>query len=69
MAKQRFSKPKEISVEVNGKTYTGTYRVEKGMITVTYLFSRISNHSDGTSGEVLAKSLLRKMAESGRLDR
>ena len=60
--------PYEISVEVNGKTYNGTYKVKKGVITVSSALSHSSTHLGGTPPEALAKILLREMAESGKLD-
>ena len=65
---KRYIKPEELTVEVNGKTYNGHYRVEKGVITVSTLYSSKSTQLGNSPAELIARILLREMAETGELD-
>ena len=66
MAKKHSAIPDEISVEVDGKTYTGSYVVEGGTITVTYGLRKQSTHAQGGPSDVhLARRLLRELVSGG----
>jgi len=47
-----------ITVEVNGTTYAGHYRVEGDVVTVTTTFWSKSTQAGGSSAEAVARMLL-----------
>ncbi|MFC0669448.1 hypothetical protein ACFSKY_06370 [Azotobacter chroococcum] len=56
---KQYNDPAErVSVEYNGKTYTATYRVEHGCITVSTLRGEKSTQLGGLTAKALAIELL-----------
>ena len=64
--KINYNNAKDISIEINGKTITGRYVVERGIITVIYGMTQKSTQLGNSSGypEHLARMLLRELAEN-----
>ena len=65
MAKRRGQSqqqpPMEVSLERNGKTYTGTYTVTSGIVTVEYDMRRKATQEGGTGAYRVARLLLSEM--------
>jgi hypothetical protein len=60
----------EITIEVDGRSVTGTYTVWAGVITVSTALGTKATQVDGSSGSSavlnwLAKRMLRKLAKEG----
>jgi len=60
----------EVSIEIDGQTFTGRYRVDgKGILTVTYGPYRKSTHHRGPdSPKPMARILLRELVAEARRD-
>ena len=56
----------QVLVEVGGKSYTGHYMVEKGMLTVSTLTGRKTTQLGGSTPASLARILLRELVEEER---
>ncbi len=56
----------EISVEVNGKIYKGTYEVRSKMIFVSSAYGSKTTQIGGMPQEALAKMLLREILRESR---
>lgn len=52
-----------VSIEYNSKTYTATYRVEHGCVTVSTLWGEKSTQLGGLTAEALAIDLLIELIE------
>lgn len=53
-----------VSVVIGGKTYTGSYYTERGMIIVTYGFRRTTTQLGGTPEGSLARLLLHELVRA-----
>jgi len=51
----------EVSITLRGTTYSGTYILTKGVLTVTYAGKSKSTQLGGMDAEMLAKQLLAEM--------
>ncbi|HWI05560.1 MAG TPA: hypothetical protein VNT52_17270 [Acidimicrobiales bacterium] len=60
----------EITVEIDGQTFSGSYEVARGIITVSTAYGRKSTQVGSTPPDTLARILLRELvqAEKGRKD-
>ena len=59
----------EVSVEIDGKTYTGTVTVSKGhLISVSTSFGTKSTLIGGSPPEAIAKMLLRELVKEEQKD-
>lgn len=65
MAKKKQPVSRPVSVEIDGKTYTGSYVVEGGTVTVTYGLRTMSTHSSGGPNDHVARGLLRDLVPGG----
>ncbi|GAC1498022.1 MAG: hypothetical protein NVS2B14_11900 [Chamaesiphon sp.] len=63
MSNRRQPNPhKDVTVEHNGKTYTGFYQISKGMITVSHVsYGSKATQLGGLSEDTLSKFLLLEM--------
>ena len=52
-----------VEVEKNGVLYSGTYTIQRGIITVSYEFIDNTAHVGSMPPEVLAKQLLREILD------
>ena len=69
MAKKKQVPSWPVSVEIDGKTYTGSYIVEGRTVTVTYdLRSQSTHASDGPNEHTARILLLELLSASTRLD-
>ena len=57
----------KISVELDGKTYTGSYNVKRGVVTVSTLKGHKSTQVGGSPPEVIARMLLRELVSEGKV--
>lgn len=57
-----------ITVNHNGKDYSATYRIEKGVITVRTVYGSKSTQLGSSPPESLARMLLSEMIQSGDAD-
>jgi len=65
--KSRPPVPQKVSIEYKGKTYTGIYTVEKGVITVSNsLYGSNATQVVGSPPEVLARIMLRELVDQGK---
>lgn len=60
-SKKRNVDSREVSIERDGKTFTGHYEVTKGIITVTYGWKSKTTQVGGTPAEILARILLSEL--------
>lgn len=56
-----------VSVELNGKTYNGTYTVARGMITVTSVWGTKTTQVGNMPVEMLAKMLLSEIVHQANM--
>jgi hypothetical protein len=56
-----MAEPLEISIEVQGKTYTGSYRLEGDTVTVYYYGLERSEPRSGQPAEVVAEAMFRDL--------
>ena len=61
----RPEKASVIAIEKDGKTYRGSYRVSRGILTVTSLYGEKSTQVGGLAPEVLARILLLELVDAG----
>lgn len=54
-----------ISIDWEGETYYGTYSIDRDQVTVSAHNGRLSDHLNGLSASVVAKRLLRDLAQRG----
>lgn len=55
-----------VSVELNGKTYTGTYEVDAGIVTVRTLMGSKNTQVGGSTPQTLAPLMLSELVKEGR---
>jgi hypothetical protein len=55
-----------VTVEFEGKKYTGSYHVASKVVTVRYLHHLLSTQLGGMTGEQIAKILLREIVENAK---
>ena len=61
-----YSKAKKVSIEVNGKTHSANYFLERGMLTVeSHEYGRNSTQLGGLTEEGLARMLLSELVGNG----
>ncbi|MCY1369854.1 hypothetical protein D9M68_977530 [compost metagenome] len=56
-----------VSIELNGRTYSGRYRVEKGIITVSTMSGSKSTQLGRLPEEALARMLLRELVDEEKV--
>ncbi|CAN5358373.1 hypothetical protein BH10PSE17_BH10PSE17_25020 [soil metagenome] len=61
---QQPQQPRDVSVEINGKTYHGTYTTESGTVTVSNGYSRQTTHVGGSHADVIARMMLREIVQA-----
>jgi len=61
MPRKLSSAPQDVSIEKDGKTYTGKFEVTKGIVTVTYNMEMKRTQVGGSPPAVIAKLLLYEM--------
>ena len=61
----RPEKPSVIEIERGGKTYRGSYRVRRGILTVTTLYGEKSTQVGGLAPEALARIPLLELVDAG----
>lgn len=55
-----------VTVEFEGKKYTGSYHVASKVVTVRYLHHLLSTQLGDMTGEQIAKILLREIVENAK---
>ncbi len=63
--RQRPVISKDVSVEIDGKIYTGSYIVESKCVTVTYGMRSQTTHAPDGPVKHIAKMLLRELMPGG----
>ncbi len=58
--------PQPVSIEVNGKVYTGTYTVDAGMISVSSAMGIKKTQVGGSSPGNLAQLMLGELVREGK---
>ncbi len=56
----------EVSVEVDGKAYTGSYYVESKMVTLECLYGTTSTQIGDSGAELVARMLLREFLDGAK---
>lgn len=64
--KRTHSRPEEVSVEIDGSTYLGTFRVESKVVIVAAAFGSGSTHLGSLSAEHVARLLLRDIVAGAK---
>ena len=65
--KRQESQPQTISVEIDGKTYTGRYSVSGKVVSVSGAFGSKSTQVGNSPADVVARMLLRELVRE-RMD-
>jgi hypothetical protein len=63
--KKQSAIPRIVSVEIDGKTSTGSYAVEGKSVTVTYDMRSQTTHAPDGPAEHVARMLLRELVPGG----
>jgi hypothetical protein len=58
--------PLPVSVEINGKAYSGTYTTERDIITVSTAMGHKAAQIGGMTAETLARFMLRELVNEGK---
>ena len=64
MPQKKYATRIPISIEFNGKKHTGSYYVEKGMVTIESEWGTKSTQVHASPAELLAQIMLREMVEA-----
>jgi hypothetical protein len=60
--KKTYARPYDVSIEFEGKSYSGTYTVENGMVYVSSSMGSKATQVGGSPHAVTARRLLRELA-------
>ena len=63
MPKKRKPLPYNVQIDYGGKTYSGHYRVERGMVHARCMYGEKSAKIHGSQPDLLARTLLRELIE------
>lgn len=67
MARDKSHDWKEIEIQFESRTVKGSYYVESGIVTVSTWADRKSTQVGGSPPEIIARRLLRELAEAGKV--